>query len=157
LCHQSLREIDEAKAAAKRVLEIDRHSSSGHHARALLIELDTDDPKRQEKLKAFEIICRKNDEVIVANNIALLRAREVRNDPSLVREILLPVVKSKDQEDYYNRTRAAIQLAEQSLDNGRTLNDTEQAYLVGAYQFIFNEGLPGLFNRCHDTLWRNFT
>lgn len=72
----------------------------------------------------------------------MLRAREVRNDPSLVRDILLPVVKSKGREDYYNRTRAAIQLAEQSLDNGRTLNDTEQAYLVGAYQFIFNEGLP---------------
>lgn len=54
-CHQSLDEIDEAKAAAKRVVEIDRHSSFGHHARALLIELDTDSDRKNSKRLKYSV------------------------------------------------------------------------------------------------------
>jgi hypothetical protein len=80
-----------------------------------------------------------------------------RRHPETIRQILSPIVKaSRDKTDFYNRTRAAIKLAELSLAAGEKLSESELLYLIGAYHFLFNERLPGLFDQCHDALWKTF-
>jgi hypothetical protein len=155
LCHQSLEELSEARNVAGQIVKLNRHSNSALQAKALLVELDKSDPERTEKLARIELIARRKGAKVVANNLALLRAREVGDDPDRVREILMPV--AEDTEDFYNRTRATLKLATESLDAGEKLSDAELLHLVGAYHFLFNERMPGLFDRCHDALWRVFT
>src|ERR1051326_165540 len=157
LCLESLGEKEEAKQAAEKAAKIDRHSFLGLQARSTLIELNEDDPERKEKLARLEITCRKEGALVVANNIAILRARDERKNHDRVREILLPVVKqAKDKSDTYNKMRASIELAELSLKAGEKLSESDLRYLVGSYHFLFNERLPGLFDRCHDSLWISF-
>jgi hypothetical protein len=156
-CHESLKDTDSARTLAAEVLAINRNSFHGLQAQAIIIDLTKDDPKRDDKLKALEQKCRNRDASVVANNIALTRAREHRSDPDTVTKILMPVVRSKATKDFYNRTRAAIELAEIALRSGQRLTEAEQSYLIVAYHFIFNERLPGLFDRCHDALWKNFS
>jgi hypothetical protein len=93
----------------------------------------------------------------VAGNIALFRARQARKNPEEVRRILAPLMNSKSATDYYNRTRAVVDLAEVSLNNGEKLTDSERSTLVRAYHFVFNEQMPNLFDRSHAALWRDFT
>ena len=58
--------------------------------------------------------------------------------------------------DYYNKTRAALKLAEISLDAGERLGEREMVDLISAYHFLFNERLQTLFDQCHDSLWKTF-
>jgi hypothetical protein len=156
-CYESLDEPDQAKKLAKEIVEIDRHSNAGLQARTTLIELEHDDPKRTEKLIKMEKLCRNQGANVAANNIALTRARETEGNPDEVRRILSPVVKaSRDNTDYYNRTRATLKLAELSLNAGEKLSESDLVYLINAYHFLFNERLPSLFDRCHDSLWTTF-
>jgi hypothetical protein len=156
-CHESVGEPDDARRVAEEVIGLDRHSNRGLQARALLIELDEHDPKRTEKLVRMESLCRKQRADVVANNIAIILAREAGDNPDHVRRILSPVMRSaKDNTDYYNRTRAALKLAALALNAGEKLSESELLYLIGAYHFLFNERLPGLFDQCHDSLWRTF-
>ena len=154
LCHQSLNEYDEAKKVAEQTVRLNRQSNAALQAKALIVELDEDDPERTEKLTRFENLARKRGAKVVANNLALLRAREIGDDPDKVREILLPVSDSGD--DFYNKTRATLKLATLSLNAGEKLSDAELLHLVGAYHFLFNERMPSLFDQCHDALWRVF-
>jgi tetratricopeptide (TPR) repeat protein len=159
MCYEDLEQIPEAIAAAERVIKLDRHSSFGLQARSLLIELAADDPHRGEKLEAHEKLARKREATTVANNIALIRASEADDagcGPDEIRAILLPVVKANSK-DFYNKTRATLQLAKLSLDMDQPLSDAEEIYLIGAYHFLFNERLPSMFDDCHEALWEVFT
>jgi hypothetical protein len=157
LCYQSLDKHEDAKRVAKKTVEIDRHSNQGLQARSIIIELDESDPKRTEKLIRMENLCRRQGATITANNIALTRAKEAEDNPDEVRRILSPVARnSKDNTDYYNRMRATLELAEISQNAGEKLSETDLVYLVNAYHFLFNERLPSLFDRCHESLWRTF-
>jgi len=155
-CHNSLVEIREAKDLASQIRAINPHSASGLQADALLIELAEEDPSRLEKLHELEARSRKQDANVVAGNIALFRAKHADGDPDTVRQILAPLINSKKASDYYNRTRAVVELAEISLHNGDPLTHAERIHLVRAYHFVFNEQMPRLFDRCHDALWRDF-
>jgi alkylhydroperoxidase family enzyme len=157
LSHNSLGEKADARAVAKQIIEIDPHSNSALHAEALLIELAEDDPLRMEKLEALELRARRENATTVAGNIALFRANRSGADPDKVKKILAPIVNSKSASDHYNRTRAAVKLAETSLNIGNLLTEAELSQLVQAYHFVFNEQMPRLFDRCHDALWRDFT
>lgn len=154
LIHDSLGEKDDAISVAKEVIKLNRHSSQGLHARGLLIQLKDDDPRKDERLKNHEAFCRRNGATSVANNIAINRAKRAGKDATAVREILAPVMKGKGGVDYYNRNRAAIELAEHSLQEGNQLNAGELAYLIIAYHYVYNEQFTNLFDRCHDALWR---
>jgi predicted MPP superfamily phosphohydrolase len=156
-CHDSLSEEPDARAVAKQVIELDPHSESALAAEALIIELATDDPRRLEKLKAIEIRARKEDADVTAGNVALIRADEARGNLEEVRAILAPLINSKKSDDFYNRTRAVVKLAETSLKSGESLTDPERLQLVRAYHFIFNEQMQSLFDRCHDALWCDFS
>ena len=157
LCLQSLGEADEAKRVAQEIVDIDRHSNAGLQARGILVELGKTDPNRAEKLLRIERLCRKQGATVAANNIALTRAAAASDNPAEVRSILAPVMKgARDDSDYYNKTRAALKLAKQSLDAGEKLREADLVYLVGAYQFLFNERIPGMFDQCHSSLWKSF-
>lgn len=152
-CHEDLKDYAAARDVAKQIIAIDPKSEVSLQAESLLIELDEDDPDRLQKLASVEARARKRDATITANNIAIIRAREGDNDAGQAREILAPIMASRNKTDSYNKLRAAIELAEISKENGDFLSEAEIIYLVGAYHFIFNERLPGLFDRCHDALW----
>ena len=157
LCHQSLDYFGEAKKVADEVVKLNRHSNMGLQAKALIVELDDSDPKRTEKLSRLENVARKKGAMVVANNIALLRALEAGDNPDQVREILMPVVNGpRDKPDFYNKTRAALQLATLSLNADEKLTEGELVYLIGAYHFLFNERMSFLFDQCHEALWRAF-
>jgi hypothetical protein len=158
LAYSSQKEDEEAKVIAEQVIRLDEHSSFALQARAIIIDLSPDDPARLSKLAKLEIRCRKEGATVVANNIALTRSAEAAGDADLVRKILAPVVKTNggEKQDFYNRMRAALELAELALDNGERLNEKDLVYLVNAYHFLFNERLPGFFEECHDALWRSF-
>jgi tetratricopeptide (TPR) repeat protein len=154
LCLQSLEEFSEATAVAEKAVKLNRHSNVAIQARALIVEMDNKDPERTEKLIRLELGARKKGAIVAANNLALLRAREAGKDADRVREILRPVAEST--KDFYNRTRAILKLAALSLDANEKLSDVELLHLVGAYHFLFNERMSGLFDECHDALWRVF-
>ncbi len=157
LCHQSLKELDDARSVAEQIIKLDRHSAAGLQARSLLIELDIEDPQRETKLVRLEALCRRSDAQVVANNIALLRAQELPDDPDKARLILAPIVQnSRNTKDFYNATRAIVELAELSMDADEPINDADQLQLINAYHFVFNERFSSLFDRCHDALWKSF-
>ena len=63
---------------------------------------------------------------------------------------------AKGEEDFYNAIRASIQIASSKLDDGVAIGDLERSLLISSYQFLYNERIPTLFNRCHEVLWRLF-
>jgi len=156
LCHQSLGDDDEAKEYAQLAISVDRHSPAALQAQSILIELDNDDARRNHRLIAHEAKCRKQKAFVVANNIALRRARE-SSDQTDVQKILEPVMRiSSENKDHYNQTRAIIELAQLALRTNSTLGEKEMVQLMKAYYFLFNERLPALFDRCHEALWEGF-
>jgi tetratricopeptide (TPR) repeat protein len=156
LCYQSLADDEEAKEYAQLAISIDRHSSAALHAQSILIELDDDEERRSQRLAGHEAKCRRQKAFVVANNIALRRARE-SSDQADVQKILEPVMRiSNDNKDHYNQTRAIIELAQLELRTNSTLGEKEMVQLMKAYYFLFNERLPSLFDRCHDALWKGF-
>ncbi|UQR63492.1 hypothetical protein LRP30_43475 [Bradyrhizobium sp. C-145] len=157
LCHERAGELLDAREVAKQVIEIDPNSYSAMQAEATLIELDTSDPRRMEKLEALEARARREDATVVAGNIALSRAKHGNKTPEEVRDILAPLINSKRASDHYNRARAAVDVAEATLRNGLALTDSDRSQLVRAYHYTFNEHMPNLFDRLHDALWKDFT
>ncbi|KYG22040.1 hypothetical protein SE92_18835 [Bradyrhizobium sp. AT1] len=152
LCYQSLDDSDGAREYAQLALSIDKHSASALQAQSILIRLDDNAPRRQQRLAAHETKCRKQNANVVANNIAILRARESK-DETQIKKILAPVMSlSSDNKDHYNQTRAIIELSQLSS----TLGDKEMFQLMNAYYFLFNERIPSLFDRCHEALWGGF-
>jgi hypothetical protein len=88
----------------------------------------------------------------------LLRARETLDDPEKARRILAPIVQtSRTSKDYYNATRAVIELAELSIDGDERISDSDQLQLINAYHFLFSERFSSLFDRCHKALWQSFS
>lgn len=150
LCCQSLGDQDGARNYSQIALSIDKHSMTALHAQAVLIELDDNASRRKQRLAAHETKCRRQNANVVANNIAIRRARESKDE---VKRILAPVMNlTNGNKDHYNQTRAIIDLAQLST----YLGDKEMIQLMGAYYFLFNERIPSLFDRCHKALWGGF-
>lgn len=155
--HEKLGEQEEARSVAREIMELEPQSNASLQAQSLLVEMDRKDPERLEKLALIEQQARRRGTAsVIANNIALIRARAALDNPAAAREMLAPIMNSRNKKDFYNRLRASIELAEMSLRDGQKLSQTEENYLVGAYHFVFNERLPGLFDRYHGALWRIF-
>jgi Calcineurin-like phosphoesterase len=156
LCYDDLDDFDNARKIAKELIEINARSDTSLQAEALLVELQTEDPDRLQKLVVIEARARKREAIVVANNIAIVRARQGDNSPREVRAILDPIIGSNNKTDSYNKLRAAVELAEISFENDEALTEAEEKYLIGAYHFNFNERLPVLFERFHEALWNIF-
>jgi tetratricopeptide (TPR) repeat protein len=157
-CHQALDESDEAIAAAKEVIKIDRYSGPALQGQTILVDLTEESAQREQKLERLEALSRKRGALVVANNIALSRAEDADGEPDRVRSILGRVLQSAgNSEDFYNETRAMIGLSELALNAGERLSDADQSRLIGSYHFLFNERFSSLFDRCHAALWKTFS
>jgi hypothetical protein len=64
---------------------------------------------------------------------------------------------SRTSKDFYNATRAVIDLAELAMAGDERMSDSDQLQLINAYHFIFNERFSSLFDRCHKALWKSFS
>lgn len=153
LCYQTLGENEDARHYAQQALAVDKHSVISLQAQSIIIDLDTDNVRRDKNLLAHEAKCRRRNAHVVANNIAIDRARSSSNRAE-IQKILDPVMRiSPENKDHYNQTRAIIELSKASLKSESGLADKEMGQLMDAYYFLFNEQLPSLFDSCHEALW----
>lgn len=153
LCYQTLREEEDARHYAQQALAIDKHTIIALQAQSIILELDPDKARRDKNLIAHETKCRRRNAHVVANNIALDRARSSSNRAE-VQRILEPVMRiTPENKDHYNQTRGIIELSKASLKSESGLADKEMGQLMDAYYFLFNEQLPSLFDSCHEALW----
>ncbi|OBQ70969.1 metallophosphoesterase family protein [Mesorhizobium erdmanii] len=108
LCHKADRESD-AMEYAKEILRINRNNSHGYQAQQIIIELEPASSDRTRKLTELERKARKNKFYVVAENIALTRAKEAASDDAAA-AILDSVLKGPENGDLYNKSRAALEL-----------------------------------------------
>jgi tetratricopeptide (TPR) repeat protein len=154
---QSLQEPDEAAKAAQQIIKLDRNSNFAHHAKAIMLEVRTDNVNREQDLLRHEAICRKKGAATVANNLALSRVRVGKNIPANAENDIDKVIKSAAEErDFYSMARAIIKKAKIIDIQHRVLSDVDKRRLIDAYHFLFNERLKNLFDDCHAALWNVF-
>jgi tetratricopeptide (TPR) repeat protein len=155
LCFESLGSDAKAIETALNAERINRKSGNGIHARCIVIKL-TGETDRLEVLRKFERKCRRTGAHSLANNIALIVSHALkRSRPDDAKDILNEVmIKAELVGDYYNLTRAAVDLADITLRGEASLPLQDQHRLIAAYHYLFNERIPGVFERCHDVLWR---
>jgi hypothetical protein len=145
-----------AKEYAEKLLKATKDTSYKLQARSIIIQSEPANPERTAKLVSLQLEARKKKSHIVANNLALLLARESDDKgfaDRYLNEVLSP---KKDSDDIYNMTRAAVSLAEQVFENGEALSNADHSRLIAAYQYLFIQRIPSLFDRCHQALWKSF-
>ncbi len=151
---ERLKDAGAAAEAAKRVIAIDKSSSSALQARVIIAKQIEDAPKRKGELQRLLAIAIKDGHTVTANNIRLAMAAEEEDDEKA--SILLKGVQAPSgSHDFYNSVRAAVELAERG-SRSSDLTGTERSRLVDAYHFLYSERLVSLFDRCHDVLWSDF-
>ena len=143
---------------AKEAIAIDPRSSLALQAKSIILELSPTGESRDRKLDALERLSRKQNALVVANSIALKRAREIESTDIEKAEVFVRRVldTTDDSRDFYNRTRATIKMANMKLSSNEPLSEAEQVRLVNSYHYLFNEKLPSIFDDCHRALWRFF-
>lgn len=146
-----------AAEAAKRVIAIDRKSTSALHASAIIAEQIQDNDERVAALKKILAKAQKDDNQPLANNISLSLAAD-RKKMGLASDDLLKqiVVTQKKTGDFYNAARAIVELARQPGAVGRFTAE-ERTHLIEAYHYLFHERLFNLFDKCHAALWELFS
>lgn len=146
-----------ATETANELLRITKNPHRKMQARSIIIDQDNTDPQRLTKLASLEKEARKKGATVVANNIALDLARSI-NDPIEGKKYLDTVVTGgREKGDFYNEIRAYIDIADRQLSQAGTLGNTELVRLIGAYQYLFNQRIPSLFDKCHRLLWQAFS
>ncbi|ESY06829.1 hypothetical protein X753_13740 [Mesorhizobium sp. LNJC399B00] len=145
-----------AKEYAEKLLKATKDNSYKLQARSIIIQSEPASPERTAKLVRLQLEARKKKSHIVANNLALQLASE-SDDKGVadryLNEVLSP---KKDSDDIYNLARAAVSLAEQVLEGGEALSNADHSRLIAAYQYLFIQRIPSLFDRCHRALWKSF-
>ncbi|MCY1327618.1 3',5'-cyclic adenosine monophosphate phosphodiesterase CpdA [compost metagenome] len=145
-----------AEAVAQKLLKTAKSASHKLQARAIIIEAQPNNPERRSKLVALEREARNKNHHRVANNIAIALARE-SGDPEEALQYLNDVVNPrKSVDDIYNIARATLNIAEYALAANEPLQNSDHFRLIAAYQYLFVQRIPDLFDRCHNALWRSF-
>lgn len=156
LAYQS-HENSKAINFAQRLLKTAKTQSKKLQARSIIIQAEPDGAIRTSKLIALEREARNKRFYILANNLAILLARE-SGDESVARQYLGSVVNAKaSSDDIYNEARASIDLADSILKTGDVLPQIDHIRIIAAYQYLFIQRIPSLFDRCHRVLWQSFT
>ena len=159
LAHQKLGNSLEAIDSASSLLRLDTKSNSALQAKAILLEERRADGDTliPEQLRKLEIICRKRGAHVVANNLALDRVGRQRVGSRDSTNALDEVLKSaQDGKDFYNAARSIIKIAEISVAEKTMLSAKNKLTLISAYEFLLNERISSLFDRCHAVLWNVF-
>ncbi|MES0158003.1 metallophosphoesterase [Mesorhizobium sp. M0018] len=146
---------ERAKDVAQKLLKATKTTSYKLQARAIIIQSEPDSSARRSKLVALEREARNKKSYTAANNLAITLARE-SDDPEEARRYLNGVVSANnDTDDVYNEARAAVDLAEHIFAD-EPLQNADHSRLIAAYQYLFIQRIPALFDRCHRALWRSF-
>ncbi|SEP51210.1 hypothetical protein SAMN04487843_1463 [Methylobacterium sp. ap11] len=139
------------------LIAIDSKRPRAWHAKSVLLRLQEPSPERTRRLRSLERHCRRHGAIVVANEIALRRAEMDDLSVEDVISILSPVLAStSDQENFYIRLRALVKIINVSLDEHGEMNIIELQSIIMVYQYLFNEQMGDLFDRCHEMLWRHF-
>jgi predicted phosphodiesterase len=147
---------ERAKNVAEELLKATKSHSRKLQLRGVIIGLMPESPIRKAKLVALEREARKKEYNVVANNIALSLAREsddVDEGKRLLNRVINPTA---GEQNVYNEARAIVELAELSFENSDQLSPSDHINLIKAYQYVFTQRIPSLFDRCHDALWKSF-
>ncbi|NVN38705.1 tetratricopeptide repeat protein [Komagataeibacter swingsii] len=156
LCFESLGDEAAAAETAERTIAIDRHTTPALQAKVIIAEQIQDEDAREAALRKYLRTAESKKAHVLANNIRLEIARGGNKNSNSNLKILQDMSKqAKIDGDYYNSVRAIVTLAE-FPGSELIMSAEEKTRLVEAYHFLYNERLFGLFDRCHDALWRVF-
>ncbi|MGV8998242.1 MAG: metallophosphoesterase [Parvibaculaceae bacterium] len=156
LCHEKLQNLNEAASAAKRVIALDKHSNLALQAKLIIAEQIADRKERKSALERLLATARKQEANVLVNNILLTLSQEVDAKSDEAINGLRDIVKNaRSKSDFYNGARAIVKLAK-SLEASSGLSSEERESLIGAYHFLYNERIYGLFDTCHAALWNEF-
>lgn len=146
-----------ANDVAQKLLKTTKTLSTKLQARAIIIQSEPESADRTGKLVTLEREARNKKSFTVANNLAITLAGE-SDDVDEARQYLSSVTGANpsQSDDIYNKTRATVSLAEDFIDEGETLSNMDHSRLIAAYQFLFIQRIPDLFDRCHKVLWQSF-
>ncbi|MFA7264481.1 MAG: metallophosphoesterase [Caulobacter sp.] len=157
LSHQSLKNSEKAKDFAKLTIRQDKHSNLALQAQAVLLQEMGGSPDRDTDLLRLEKQCRRKGAHVVANNLALDRARrddsEKEDVEAAVDAVLSSALKDKD---FYNGARAIVRRVRLKLKNSSLINDQDRAMLIDSYHFALGERINNLFDQTHEVLWNLF-
>ncbi|MCQ1775260.1 metallophosphoesterase [Neorhizobium galegae] len=148
---------ERAREHASAIMKIDRRSIYAAHAQAMIADLELSGSTRISKLKELESLNRRKGRTGVADNIALTLAEETGDDNEAAAILSNVLSKPRKSTDFYNSARAILELVERKINALESLSDGEISQLISCYQFLLNERIPALFNRCHGALWHVFT
>ncbi|MBS1066902.1 glycosyltransferase [Gluconobacter kondonii] len=147
LSYDDLGESEEALSVAKKLMKIDRNTSSSLHAQYLIAKKQTDKGKM---LLAFSKILRKSKKenyTTLSQNIML--EMYDRGDKSLKSEIRRSILSNKG-ENYYNFARGLSAIFSNSEDN------KSRSDIIKVYHFLWSQRIFPLFNKYHKILWEIF-
>ncbi len=148
---------ERAIEVAKNILKVSKSESLKIQARCIIIQAEPDSPSRRNKLISLELEARKKNFITAANNIAISLAQESDDDAEIDKYLETVLARSRSKDNVYNETRAVIDMASRHLEVGLRLTDLEHQRLIKAYQYLFIQRIPGLFDKCHKALWRSFS
>ncbi|MFM5698993.1 SIR2 family protein [Aeromonas veronii] len=107
-----------------------------------------------EKLKRIEKVARGHGHVILANNITLTLSslEPVKEDEYLTKVI-------ETEKSTYTLVRAMLRRLKIFLNKSpdALLSEKDLGKLIDAYNYLFSQRIDGLFNDCHDLIWKVLT
>ncbi|MEN4793518.1 SIR2 family protein [Pantoea allii] len=111
------------------------------------------DNEKSAKLKRLEKNARNHKQVTLANNICLDLAKL---DPVNSKDYINTVLSSENSN--YTKVRAILGKTEGLLleSTASNLNSSDFLSLSNCYKYLFIQRIDGLFNKCHDLLWKIF-
>jgi hypothetical protein len=153
-CYESEKDLVSAAETAREIISLDSDSSEALQAEAILLAQED----ASSELDALETRARSRKAHVVANNVALKRANALPlTDVDGIRERLHPVLSTAAQSgDHYNLLRARLRLTRAMQASGAQFGTVERLWLIGAYQYLYNQRLRNLFDECHGLLWDLF-
>lgn len=158
LAAEALELNTEAVAYAKQCIALATSKNEVLQARSVIASVESqDDPKRSEKLLRMARKASKEGATIIASNLRLQCEAEEDDEQkrlTLAKQVLDDAKKSG--EDQYNAMRAMLRICKITLSNGTALKDSELREAMGAYHYLLNETMDGLFNQAHRVLWNHF-
>jgi tetratricopeptide (TPR) repeat protein len=154
---ESLREYDAALEFAKKIVDAPVKSTTTYqHALEMIVAMEakggrpTDD--KIKELIEIKDLCLRKGFTVVASNIAM-RLAKWTNDSDAKSALYSEVMSSASG---YNQVRAIIEKAEWHLSSPDTVrfSASDLSALRRAYSYLFSQRLGGLFDRCHDAMWK---
>ncbi|MGL5844192.1 MAG: SIR2 family protein [Aeromonas hydrophila] len=114
-------------------------------------KLDYD--SRVKKLITLEKKARGCNAITLANNISLeLASLEPKSQDVYIHKVI------HSDPGTYSMVRAMLKRLKIVLDKSpnATLSRSDKSKLLEAYNYLFTQRIDGLFNKCHDLIWRVF-